>query len=211
MPIFAPKTNNITPKSRKGINIMKTLKTKTAIYQVVVNEDGTLTLTKEYVRNNRGLWVATKLKAVDNAGLLIMSLGGIEGTLARCQDVDAEAYIAELNEVQNRQHAAAERKNIALAQELEAAYEATFTTGKAEANEQNILTLLKFLNTKNWGSWPTLPAMTIGYSVAQHDCGGHICTAIKLDAPVVVGGEPGTQFVVGICPVGYLQNYRRIS
>lgn len=190
---------------------MKTLKTKTAIYQVVVNEDGKLTLTKEFIRNNRGIWVATKMKDVDNAGLLIMSLGGIDGVLARCKDVDADAYIAELNETQNRQHTAAEQKIMAQTQELETAYEATFTTGKAEANEQNILTLLKFLNTKNWGSWPTLPAMTIGYSVAQHNCGGHICTAIKLDTPIVVGGEPGTQFVVGICPVGYLQNYRRIS
>lgn len=190
---------------------MKTLKTKTTIYQVVENADGTLTITREFVRNNLGLWVATKIKTPDSPGSLIMSFGGIEGTLARCQDVDADAYIAELNETQNRQHTAAEQKIMAQAQELEAAYEATFTTGKAEANEQNIRTLLKYLNTKNWGSWPTLPAMTIGYSVTQHDCGGHICTAIKLDAPVVVGGEPGTQFVVGICPVGYLQNYRRIS
>ena len=190
---------------------MKTLKTKTAIYQVVVNEDGTLTLTKEYVRNNRGLWVATKLKAVDNAGLLIMSLGGIDETVARCKDVDAEAYIAELNETQNRQHAAAEQKIMTQAQDLEAAYEATFATGKAEANEQNIRTLLKYLNMKNWGSWPTLPAMTIGYSVAQHDCGGHICTAIKLDAPIEVAGQFGTKFVVGICPIGYLPNYVRMS
>lgn len=190
---------------------MKTLKTKTAIYQVVKNEDGTLTLTKEFVRNNSGLWVATKMKDVANAGQLIMSLGGVSGTLARCQDVDAEAYIAELNETQNSQHAAAEQKAVALAQELEATYEATFSTGKAETNEQNILTLLKFLNTRNWGSWPPLPAMTIGYSVAQHDCGGHICTAIKLDSPVEVAGQVGTKFVVGICPIGYLPNYLRIS
>ena len=190
---------------------MKTLKTKTAIYQVVENEDGTITLTKEFVRNNIGLWKPTKLKDVANAGQLIMSLGGIDGTLARCIEVDADAYIAELNETQTRQHAAAEQKIMTQAQELEAAYEATFATGKAEANEQNIRTLLKFLNTKNWGSWPTLPAMTIGYSVAQHDCGGHICTAIKLDAPVEVAGQFGTKFVVGICPIGYLPNYIRMS
>lgn len=197
---------------------MKILKTKSTIYQVVENADGTITITREFVRNNLGLWAATKIKTPDSPGSLIMSFGGVTSTLSRCNDVDIESYIADLNDVQRRQHDVAELKKKEYAEQVKAEYDATFSNGKVEANEKNICILLRYLNTMNWGSWPQLPLMTIGYRVAQHDCGGHTCTTIDLDSPVEFkDGEysrplgVGSKFVIGICPSGYLTKYLRLG
>ena len=62
-----------------------------------------------------------------------------------------------------------------------------------ESTIDNISTLLWGLNAINWGVWPRLPKMTIGYSVNQYDCDGKIATTIKLDKKV--DGE--TKYKVG--------------
>lgn len=58
---------------------MLKLKTKSATYDVVKNEDGTLTITlgKSPVRNT---------------GQMIMSMGGVDALLARCKEYTEEEW-----------------------------------------------------------------------------------------------------------------------
>lgn len=60
---------------------MLKLKTKSATYDVVKNEDGTLTIT-------------SGKSPVRNAGQMIMSMGGVDALLARCKEYTEEEWQA---------------------------------------------------------------------------------------------------------------------
>ena len=192
----------------------KIFKTKRVIYRVEKNENGTLDIYREYFSlKNMDSWQHDGRK-FDNAGSLIITAGGIDGLLSQCEDVeDLEGMIARLNvekaeirrkatEERNRQ--AAERMNAA-----EAEYRQLFDcVDVVETNAKTVYALLRYLNTQNWGLW-RLPKMTIGYQCNQYDCNGKTATTIKLDSPIKVAGEMGTQFVYG-APRGHLTKYEDI-
>lgn len=80
---------------------------------------------------------------------------------------------------------------------------------KVECNEENVSTLLRYLNTLPPFGWATLPYMTIGYAVNSYDCGGQQATAIVLDKAIEVGGELTRRIVIG-APRRHLVRYTHI-
>jgi hypothetical protein len=192
----------------------KIFKTRRAIYRVEQNENGTLDIYREYYSlKNMDHWQKDGRK-FDNAGSLIITAGGIDGLLSQCEDVeDIDAMIADLNEVKAeiRRKANAERERQKLTADTLSSNEyLSLFAGESpvETNAKSVYVLLRYLNSKNWGTW-RLPKMTIGYQCNQYDCDGKTATTIKLDQPIKVAGEMGTQFVYG-APRGHLEKYERI-
>lgn len=185
------------------------------IYKVETtgNDERPLNITREYSRGRANQWYVMNEKACPNAGQFILTLGGVEGVLTSCMEVDSLAdWVAEHNaaakEAHEKNNAIAMQREAERDQRIKAEYERLFAGEVTESNEETVGALLRYLNLKNWGGW-NLPKMTIGYACHQYDCDGKQATTIKLDSPIVVNGEPGTMFQVG-APHGHLTKYRRI-
>ncbi len=157
----------------------------------------------------------------ENAGALITSVGGIEKFLSMCVDEEhykkttdfyayqqTDQYKAAEKTRKNAINKAKTEREIRVAKEREEAYNKLIQNGTIETNFENIATILKYLNTKNWGGW-SLPKMTIGYSCNQYDCNGKTATTIKLDTPINVDDTKIDKFVFG-APVGHLTKYKRV-
>ena len=185
----------------QNIEIMKILRTNSADYKVVVNQDGTLNITN-LTKNNA---------AIPNAGAFIVSMGGIEGVLNRCKDMTEQQYAEGLakRKLQKEESIkkAAERR-IETERLLKAEYDTAFSGNVTETNIENITILLRYLNSMNWGAW-RFPKMTIGYTCNQYDCDGRWATTIKLDRPIEIDGVMVDRFQTGV-PVGHLTKYHRI-
>ena len=83
--------------------------------------------------------------------------------------------------------------------------------GLIPATVDNILLVLKKLNSENWGGW-NLPKLTISYRANQYNCDGVIATTIELSAPISDDEwniENETKFEYG-APNGHLAKYRRL-
>ena len=192
----------------------KIFRTKRVIYRLEKNENGTLDIYREYFSlKNMDHWEHDGRK-FDNAGSLIITAGGIDTMLSKCEDVEnLEAMIAEMNvvkaEIRRKAMAEHERRTAELLNIAETEYKQLFDgRGVVETNAKTVYALLRYLNTQNWGLW-RLPKMTIGYACNQYDCDGKTATTIKLDEPIRVAGEMGTMFQYG-APRGHLTNYERI-
>lgn len=192
----------------------KIFKTRRVIYRVEQNENGTLDIYREYFSlKNMDHWQKDG-RPFQNAGSLIITAGGIDGLLSQCIDVDdIEGMIASLNTEKKAIRERAEQERIrqqtAQSDRVKADYDRIFGSGDTvETTAESIYVLLRYLNTQNWGTW-RLPKMTIGYQCNQYDCDGRTATTIKLDQPIKVAGEMGTQFVYG-APRGHLAKYDHI-
>jgi len=192
---------------------MKIFRTKRVIYRIKTNEDGTLTVFREYTSTkNQGFWQKDG-RQYPNAGLLISQAGGIEPFLAKCEDIeDVEKFVHDINAEKKaiRDAANAQREQQAQAEAASAkeAYDQVFCNDVTETTAETIYVLLRYLNTKNWGIW-RLPKMTIGYACHQYDCDGRTATTIKLDRPIPYGDEMVSQFQFG-APRGHLEKYHAI-
>lgn len=168
---------------------MKILKTNSTDYMVVVNEDGTLLITN--LRKNN--------EPIQNAGAFIVSMGGIESILKKCEDMTEEQYAEQLAEHKRKNEAAvkiAAEKVVEYEHQIKAEYDVAFSAEVTEATVENVTILLRYLNSMNWGAWE-LPKMTIGYTCNQYDCDGRQATTITLDKPIKYGDEMLRKFVVG--------------
>lgn len=169
-------------------------------FLVEQNADGTLLITK-----------TSTMKPLENAGLFIVSQGGINAILAKCKEVSDEDFAKDRKQLRLRHEQAMLRsQEIAIANHKrnEEEYHAVFNGDTVETTVENIRTLLRYLNGINWGVWQ-LPSMTIGYSCHQYDCDGKTATTIKLDRPIEYRGEKVTKFQYG-APSGHLRDYCRI-
>ncbi|MBR1377944.1 MAG: hypothetical protein IJ557_02315 [Bacteroidaceae bacterium] len=197
---------------------MKYIQTNKHIFGITQNPDGTLAITREYTKIAGGIFDANSDKSEPNPGSVIFQLGGVMGTLERCmQDID-ETNIAEYVEQMNKKKREQNEKSKVIEatrrenERVRAAkeYEEVFGWRKVvESNKYTIRILLHYLNTINWGVWPELPCMTIGYTCNQYDCDGTQATAIKLDRPIEYAGEMVSMFQTG-APHGHLMKYYRI-
>ena len=210
--------HTVSNKTIKTKN-MKYFISKSRIYSVEQNGTENKPLTIKVVVANR-----KKIEpyAYENAGALITSAGGVEKFLSLCVDEERYKKATDFHAYQRTdEYKAAEKarkeaaikakaeREIRVANEREEAYNALLSTGEAiESNFENIATVLKYLNTKNWGGW-TLPTMTIGYTCNQYDCNGKTATTMKLDTPIEVDKRMIDKFVFG-APVGHLTKYKRI-
>ncbi len=192
----------------------KIYKTRRVIYRVEQNENGTLDIYREYFSTkNMNHWEKDG-RPFKNAGSLVITAGGTENLLRQCEEVDdLDGMIAALNVEKKaiRERAAAERvrEQTAGNKEAETAYHRLFDgVDVVETRAETVNALLRYLNTKNWGTW-TLPKMTIGYQCNQYDCDGRTATTIKLDQPIKVGGRMGQQYQHG-APRGHLTKYEPI-
>lgn len=186
---------------------MKILKTKSSLFRIEQNSNGTLDVYREY--SLADYWQREGC-LFHNAGLLIKQHGGMDNILSQCEDIDdIQKYVHELN-------VSLKQKRDKAAQGIEKArtdannrFREVFSNAVTECTVQNISVLLRWLNFRNWGTWGTLPNMSIGYSCHQHNCGGRIATTIKLDKPIEYHGEWIDKFQHG-APKGYLNGYTPI-
>ena len=168
---------------------MKNLKTNSTDYRVEVNEDGTLLITN--LRKNN--------EPIQNAGAFIVSMGGIESILNKCEDMTEEQYAEQLAEYKQEKETVAKiaaERIVRQEHKIKAEYDAAFSAEVTEATVENVTILLRYLNSINWGAWE-LPKMTIGYICNQYDCDGRQATTITLDKPIKYGDEMLRKFVVG--------------
>lgn len=192
----------------------KIFRTKRVIYRVEQNENGTLEIYREYFSlKNMDCWQYDGRK-FNNAGSLIISAGGIDNLLRQCEDVeDIEGMIARLNieKAEIRRRATEERnRQMADRNSIVAADYHRLFDGKdvVESKAETVYALLRYLSTKNWGTW-NLPKMTIGYHCNQYDCDGKTAVTIILNSPIMVGGRMGDRFQYG-APRGHLIKYEEI-
>ena len=168
---------------------MKILKTNSTDYRVEVNEDGTLLITNLRKSN----------EPIQNAGAFIVSMGGIESILNKCEDMTEEQYAEQLAEYRQEKETVAKiaaERIVRQEHKIKAEYDAAFSAEVTEATVENVTILLRYLNSINWGAWE-LPKMTIGYTCNQYDCDGRQATTITLDKPIKYGDEMLRKFVVG--------------
>lgn len=199
------KTNLQAITNQSSSEVIKILETNNFYYEVKVNTDGTLLIT--YVGES---------KSIDNAGLLIHSMGGIDKVLARCKDYMLEEWETKLKTEQEKLKAdrKAARENLLNRRfkyqaQHEADYKALLEKNEViETTVENIGIVLRYLNDCNWGSWE-LPKMTIGYSCSQYDCDGKQATTMILDTPIDMYGKKVNKLQVG-APRGHLVNYHRV-
>lgn len=85
------KTNLQAITNQSSSEVIKILETNNFYYEVKVNTDGTLLIT-----------YAGESKSIDNAGLLIHSMGGIDQVLARCKDYMLEEWETKLKTEQEK-------------------------------------------------------------------------------------------------------------
>jgi len=191
----------------------KIFRSNSFFYQVEQREDGTLNLSREY-QYRGGEWQPTASKDVPNVGAFINQQGGIDGLLAKCEDIeDISAEVERVNGILRKRRdevmAAKAARQEERARKIAADYDKIFAGEVTETNADSVYVLLRKLNSENWGGWE-LPKMTIGYTCNQYDCDGKTATTIKLDSPIIVSDEEGTMFQYG-APVGHLRKYRRIA
>lgn len=199
------KTNLQAITNQSSSEVIKVLETNNFYYEVKVNTDGTLLIT--YVGES---------KSIDNAGLLIHSMGGIDKVLARCKDYMLEEWKTKLKTEQEKIKAdrKAARENLLnrrfkYQEQHEADYKALLEKNEViETTVENIGIVLRYLNDCNWGSWE-LPQMTIGYSCSQYDCDGKQATTMILETPIDMYGKKVNKLQVG-APRGHLVNYHRV-
>ena len=175
----------------------KIFRTKKDVFTVEINEQGFITL-REIL--DGGVFKGT--------ASLIAQRGGRENFLALCEDGDPEAIKAEIKAERRARAAAKAQKPAQADDKLAAAREMVTEAYKngttIEATIDNIKSLLRYLNSENWGTWQ-LPKMSVGYSCNQYGCDGKTATTIILDEPV----DGNTRYVFG-APVGHLNGYTRI-
>lgn len=170
-------------------------------------EDGTLKLT-----NVDGT-------PTENAGMLIMSVGGIDKFWNLCipDETRFQELIAQMKFSQSPEYKKIKAARAAAAQKGKADRAATaFDELKKKCGDvipatyANIGVVLRYLNNSNWGTW-NLPKMSVGYSAQQYDCDGKTATAMILDKKIIFdeeSGEMSKKFCVG-APRGYLSKYTR--
>ena len=158
---------------------MKTivLQTKTAFYNVVINNDSSLLITKH------------DGKIIDNCGQLISQYGGVDKLLLKCIEttLSFEDYVVQQRE-QNRLEAESRKQAhseyIKKYEEKEnKEWDEISCLSIIPATVENVRRLLRHLHKQNWGGW-SLPQLSIGYSAHQYDCDGVIATIITLDLPL---------------------------
>lgn len=192
----------------------KIFRTARVIYRVEKNENGTLDIYREYYSLKKMDHWNKDGRKFDNAGSLIITAGGIEGLLSKCEEVDdIEGMVARLNEEKKSVREKASQMRLRQEQVQSSAAETEYHrlfdgVDVIETNAKTVYALLRYLNTVNWGVW-NLPKMSVSYTCNQYDCGGRTATTIKLDEPIMVGGSMGKQFVYG-APRGHLAQYERI-
>lgn len=180
---------------------MRILRTNKTDYKVVVNQDGTLTITDLRKKN----------EPIKNPGALIVSMGGINSVIKRCEEVSEEEYAEEFEKRRIEKETAAQKSaKCKLQRELQikSEFDAVFSNEITETTIENITLLLYYLNSINWGMWK-LPRMTIGYSCHQYDCNGQTATTITLNMPIEFDGKLLKKFVVGGGP-RYLTDYTQL-
>ena len=179
---------------------MMKLRTNSRDLDVVVNNDGTITITCNH-------------EPINNPGHFIHHMGGITAVLTRCKEYTAAEWQAELEREQSAKLAAkvaARQRCEQLIKEHELAYHEVFGIGDVvETTPKTIYILLSYLNDISWGSW-VLPKMSIGYRCNQFDCDGKQATTITLDKAIDYDGRPTRCFEVG-APVRHLMRYQRLS
>ncbi len=187
-------------KSETHLKLLKnmlilTLKNSNRIIEVRRNQDGTLFLT------------ANGKTPILNAGQVIKCLGGIDGVLAKCNDVNVDSINDFLGLKKDRQQELfIQNKKVIISDynNLLSQYEVIPIT------LDNLRIILRYLRVVNHGLW-NLPRLQTGYSANQYDCNGKIAVTIIFDEPINIGLRCGAvdKVVMG-APKGYLQEYSRI-
>lgn len=185
---------------------MKTLAliTKRRVLEVVNHNDGTINILKA-----DGAQIA-KLDAY------IADMGGVDAVLSKTVKFDGsfadfiEKHTAEKIAQHHADKAVRAAKTAEHNQLHAERWAALQTMTVIPVNEENLKTVMRELNSQNWGSW-SLPKLSIGYKAAQYDCNGVTATTITFDRPVKLNEyrEPSAKFEYN-APRGHLTQYQSI-
>lgn len=191
---------------------MKYIITNTRVLEVRQNEDGTLFITKDGENS------------IANAGAFIANWGGIANVLSRCIESElplaefTATHEAEIKEAKAEHKRMCAERNAELRERAEAQAQKEYEELLAKSNGvipttyENVCIVLRYLNTKNWGSW-TLPKMSIGYACRQFDCDGKIATAMQLDKEIIISNDFDRRLVSKLvfgAPFSHLNSYHHI-
>lgn len=179
---------------------MKTIMTATRIYCVEQKADGTLHITDETGQ------------PIKNAGGFILSMGGVERVLERCEELSVDEQKRKRDELKRlniERKCALKEQYLSEERKYEEEYAALVADQPIEVTPHNLALLARHLNSENWGVW-RLPELMVGYSAHQYDCDGKTATTITLDAPIMIGGELVTKLQYG-APRGHLRDYTPIA
>ena len=162
--------------------------TKKNVYQIIKNEDGTVTFYPED----------------KNAGNMIAQRGGVESFLTCCKE-DARSYEEVLAERQQEQQAEKERKKAASQQRKKAEEEAAMKAYSEllarygmdidhidksvviDATAKNLYTIMRYMQITNWGIWK-LPRLSQDYAANQYNCDGRTVVTVTLDKGIITEG-----------------------
>ena len=181
--------------------------TKKNVYQIIKNEDGTVTFYPED----------------KNAGNMIAQRGGVESFLTCCKE-DARSYEEVLAERQQEQQAEKERKKAASQQRKKAEEEAAMKAYSEllarygmdidhidksvviDATAKNLYTIMRYMQITNWGIWK-LPRLSQGYAANQYNCDGRTVVTVTLDKGIITeDGKLVRELQYG-APMRYLTKY----
>ena len=185
--------------------------TKKNVYQIIKNEDGTVTFYPED----------------KNAGNMIAQRGGVESFLTCCKE-DARSYEEVLAERQQEQQAEKERKKAASQQRKKAEEEAAMKAYSEllarygmdidhidksvviDATAKNLYTIMRYMQITNWGIWK-LPRLSQGYAANQYNCDGRTVVTVTLDKGIITeDGKLVRELQYG-APMRYLTKYTNIG
>lgn len=159
------------------------------LYLIRENEDGSLFIT------------ADGEHSINNAGLFIKNIGGIEALKAKC--FKDSRTLSEIREdmAEQRREARQASKEIGQAMQEERREKARAdldrlivqSGGLIETTEDTLRIVVRYLASENHGLWK-LPEMTIDYTASQYESGA---IAIKLDRPIIIDGEECDRIAFG--------------
>lgn len=165
------------------------------------------------VENNNGVLKITDIQGneINNPGLFIKTMGGVNQILRRCQQTEKTAKeVADDIKAEKEAIKAASASRIKSEQEAVINdYTALVSKGTIETTVENVKIVLSYLNTQNWGTWK-LPEMSIGYKANQYQISNSQTAAtMTLNKPIDFEGRKTLRFVVG-APVTHLLNYTHL-
>lgn len=173
------------------------LKTSKHVYRVEEDEEG-------------GLIIYREGQKLENTGLLIYNMGGVDKLLERCIEVeDFDTWLAERKEKHSqmlkRQMEVEMERELQWREEKRREFQELKSKFKViPSTRENLRTVMAYLTTVNWGSWD-LPSMTVGYRAHQYNCDGETAVTFQLNRPV----DGKTKYQYG-APRGYLNKYHWI-
>jgi len=132
-------------------------------------------------------------KEIQNPGAFILSYGGKDKLLARCEktELTAKKFLETCNKIVK--DASDDMSDMTLAKE--AFEKLTSENDTIETNVENLKVILDYFKFMSWGAWPKVK-MSIPCKFLQFNCEGQIITAVKIEHKINCDGQMIDKFKI---------------